>query len=164
MKRALLLLLLSASRVVASDSWPSVSFATVRAYAWREDQGGLSLIRPGMKLAPGVINREGALLNGDQTHRLRVAVSREPPSRGGIQKIPVFNCYWPHNAFVFYNAAKRPVAYLELCFSCLGNRAQPPIPSPFPNYLSLATIFEELKLPMGPYKTAEAFKKARLGQ
>jgi hypothetical protein len=87
MKRALLLLLLSASRVVASDSWPSVPFATVRGYAWPEDQGP-SVILPGIKLAPGVINKEGALLNGEQIHTLRVAVSRQPPSRGGLQKIP----------------------------------------------------------------------------
>lgn len=163
MKRALLLILLSASRVVASDSWPPVPFATVRGYAWPEDQRP-SVILPGMKLAPGVINKEGALLNGDQIHRLRVAVSRQPPSRGGRQRILRFNCYNPHNAFVFYDVAKKPVAYLELCFSCLGNTAQPPIASPFPNYLALATIFEELKLPMGPYKTAKAFKKARLDQ
>jgi hypothetical protein len=163
MKRALLFLLLFASRVVAGDLWPSVPFATVRGYAWPDDQRP-SVILPGIKLAPGVINKEGALLDGDQIHRLRMAVSRQPPSRGGIQKISSFNCYNPHDAFVFYNAAKKPVAYLELCFSCLGKMAQPPIPSPFPNYLALATVFEELKLPMGPYKTAKAFKKARLDQ
>ncbi|HEX4630311.1 MAG TPA: hypothetical protein VH188_05045 [Chthoniobacterales bacterium] len=115
-----------------------------------------------MKPAPQVINKEGALLTADQVHMLRLAVSRQPPTVNGLQKIPVLNCYNPHNAFVFYDAAQRPVAYLELCFSCLGNRAQPSIPSPFPNYLSLAAIFEELKLPMGPYKTANAFKRACL--
>ena len=40
--------------------------------------------------------------------------------------------------------------------------AQPRIPAAVPNYLPLAVIFEELKLPMGPYVTAKAFGKACL--
>ena len=161
MKRALLSLLLSASTLFADESWPSVPFTTVRAYAWPEDYEHLNAILPGMKLAPGVINKEGALLTPEQLHRLRVAVSPPQHSRG-VQRIPVSNCYIPHNAFVFYNAAKTPVAYLEVCFSCLGYTAQPRIPTAVPNYLPLAVIFEELKLPMGPYVTAKAFGKARL--
>lgn len=157
MKRALLLLLLPAASLFAADSWPSVPFTTVRAYSWPEGTNGG--IVPGMKLAPGVINKKGTLLTADQVHRLQVAASHRQ------RKVDIFQCYNPHNAFVFYNAAKKPVAYLELCFSCLGNRAQPPIPpSSIPNYLSLVAIFEELKLPMGPYTTAKAFRKARLNQ
>ena len=155
MKRVLILLLLPAASLFAADSWPAVSFTTVRAYSWPEGTNGG--IVQGMKLAPKVINKKGTLLNADQVHRLQVAVAHSP------RKIDFFECYNPHNAFVFYNAAKKPVAYLELCFSCLGNRAQPPIPPPsIPNYLSLAAIFEELKLPMGPYTTANEFRKARL--
>jgi hypothetical protein len=161
MKRTLLLVLLSASALFADKSWPSVPFATVRAYAWPGDHEHLNAILPGMKLAPGAINKEGALLTPEQLHRLRVAVSPPQHSRGG-QTIPVSNCYIPHNAFVFYDAAKTPVAYLEVCFSCLGYTAQPRIPAAVSNYLSLAAIFEELKLPMGPYVTAKAFGKANL--
>jgi hypothetical protein len=115
-----------------------------------------------MKLVPGVINKENALLTPDQVRRLRVAAAHGPPAVNGLQKMTVFNCYTPHNAFVFFSATNKPVAYLEICFSCLGNTAQPPVPSVSPNYLSWATIFEDLKLPMGPYTTAKAFKKARL--
>ncbi|SRR6266404_1420650 len=156
MKRALLLLLLPAASLFAADSWPPVPFTTVCAYSWPEGTNGG--IVPGMKLAPKVINKKGTLLTADQVHRLQVAASHRQ------RKVDLFACYNPHNAFVFYNAAKKPVAYLELCFSCLGNRAQPRIPSISPDYLSLAAIFEELKLPMGPYTTAKAFKKARLDQ
>jgi hypothetical protein len=155
MKQALLLLLLPAAGLFASDSWPPVPFTTVRAYAWPGNLGNPAGILPGMKLAPRCINKEGTLLTADQVHRLQVAASHRQ------RKVDIFQCYNPHNAFVFYNAANKPVAYLELCFSCLGNRAQPPIPpSNVPNYLSLAAIFEELKLPMGPYTTAKAFRKA----
>jgi hypothetical protein len=155
MKRGLLLLLLPAAGVLAADSWPGVPFTTVRAYSWPESANGG--IVPGMKPAPKVINKKGTLLTADQVHRLQVAASHRQ------REVDIYQCYNPHNAFVFYNAADKPVAYLELCFSCLGNRAQPPIPpSCVPNYFSLATLFEELKLPMGPYTTAKAFKKARL--
>ena len=54
------------------------------------------------------------------------------------------------------------LARVEVCFSRLGYTAQPRIPAAGPNHLPLAVIFEELKLPMGPYVTAKAFGKARL--
>jgi hypothetical protein len=164
MKTACLLFLLSTARLVAGDSWPTVPFTTVRAYAWPDDASTLNAILPGMKLAPRVINKEGALLTVDQVHKLRVAISRQPPTIRGIQKLSISNCYIPHNAFVFYNASKKPVAYLEICFSCVGYTAEPRGPAILPNYFALAAIFEELKLPMGPYTTAKAFRKAHLDQ
>jgi hypothetical protein len=159
MKPALLLLLLSAVGLSAENSWPAVPFTTVRAYSWAaEAANDDGAIRPGMKLAPRAINKKGTLLTVDQVHRLQETVSKPNP------RADLSVCYNPHNAFVFYNAAGKPVAYLELCFSCIGNRSQPPIPNNSPNYLSLAAIFEELKLPMGRYTTAKAFKKAHLEQ
>jgi hypothetical protein len=116
---------------------------------------------PGHETRARGYQQRRALLTPEQLHRLRVAVSPPQHSRG-VQRIPVSNCYIPHNAFVFYNAAKTPVVYLEVCFSCLGYTAQPRIPAAVPNYLPLAVIFEELKLPMGPCVTAKAFGKARL--
>jgi hypothetical protein len=162
MKLSLLLLLFFAARLLADAAWPSVPFASVRGYAWPDNPETVEVILSGMKLAPGVINREGALLTPDQVRRLCLAAVHEPPTITGLQKITIVNCYKPHNAFVFYNTAEKPVAYIEICFSCLGNKAQPPIPSHFPDYFSLATIFEELRLPMGPYTTAKAFGNARL--
>lgn len=101
------------------------------------------LIRPDMSFAPGVINKDGALLNAKQVSRLLKAESRrfQPRGRAG--------CYLPHNAFVFYDAEKKPVAFLEICFDCIGARAIPEDPGFDPDYYALAVLCTELKLPLG---------------
>lgn len=101
------------------------------------------LIRPGMSFAPGVINKDGALLTDEQVGRLLEAESRRFQPRG------VAGCYSPHNAFVFYDAEKKPVAFLKICFDCLGARASPEDPGFDPDYYALAMLCTELKLPSG---------------
>jgi hypothetical protein len=66
----------------------------------------------------------------------------------------------PHNAFVFYNAERQPVAFLEICFDCLGDRSQPAVRAEGdPDFIALAKIFSELKLPFGRFKTFTEFRE-----
>ena len=106
-----------------------------------------------MTLKPGVINKEGALLTPDQTKRLLAAVTGKHPGHA------VAACHIPHNAFVFYDAAGKPVAFVEVCFGCLSTRSEPGGAAVCLDLVGLAGIFDELKLPMGEYPNLKAFKK-----
>lgn len=143
--------LLAAVSLFAAEPWPGVQYTEVRAFAWdlktRED----SLIRDDFTLVDGVINKDGAVLNADQTKRLLAAQARRFEPR------PLAGCYIPHNAFVFYNAEKKPVAFLEICFDCLGNRSQPADAKCDPDFIALVRIFDELKLPFGSSKTVKDY-------
>ena len=112
----------------------------------------------GMTLKPGVINQDGAVLTLGQVRQLRAAITGSHPS------YPVAGCFLPHNAFVFYDAAKKPVAYVEVCFSCRGIRAEPKGAKVWVDHIALATIFDAHKLPMGPFPDLPAFKRDYLGK
>ncbi len=159
MKRAILFLLLSTLSAFADEPWPGVKFSEVRAYAWPDDKETEAVILPGTTLKPGVLNKDGAPLTPAQVSRLRSAVTGKQRSDGGAA-----GCYIPHNAFVFYDADKKPVAFVEVCFMCLGHRAQPKAPGEPIDFLELASIFDELKIPMGAYPNLEAFKKRFKGE
>jgi hypothetical protein len=105
-----------------------------------------------MKLHKGTLKNSGAVLSADQRARLLQAQSRRATPR------PQAGCYVPHNAFVFYNAAKQPVAFMEICFDCLGARVAPADEECDPDFIALAKIFSELKLPFGRFKTLEEFR------
>jgi len=153
MKLVTLLLFLSTITTFAGVPWPAVPYTEVRAYAWPDDQTTEAVILDGMKLKPGIINPEGALLTVSEVRQLIAAITgRHPP-------YPVAACFTPHNAFVFYDAAKKPVAYVEICFSCRGIRAVPKGAEIWIDHLALATIFDAHKLPMGPFPDLPAFKK-----
>ena len=153
MNRAILLLCFSTVSLFAGEQWPGVQYAEVRAYAWPGDKGTEAVILSGMTLMPGVINKDGALLTHQQVKRLLTAVSGKHPS----YSIPA--CHLPHNAFMFYDAAKKPVAYFEICFECFNKRSEPQGTSKYLDLVSLASIFAEHKLPMGKYSDVPAFKK-----
>ncbi|WP_395737153.1 hypothetical protein [Prosthecobacter sp.] len=156
MKRAILLFLFCATSAVVGESsplWPGVQFTEVRAYAWPNDEVTEAVILDGMTLKPGVINKDGALLTAQQTKRLLAAITGKHPWH------PVASCHIPHNAFVFYDAAHHPVASVELCFGCFNHRIQPGGTSRYLDFPSLASIFDEHKLPMGAYPDYKAFKK-----
>jgi len=106
-----------------------------------------------MSLKPGVINKDGALLSPEQTKRLRVAITGLHPDYS------VAGCFLPHNAFVFYNAEKRPVAFVEVCFDCGGIRALLKGAAIWVDMLGLGAIFDELKLPLGGYPNLASFKQ-----
>lgn len=153
MKRILLFLLLSALSLLAEEKpWPGVEYTEVRAYAWPKNIKTDLVIRKDLSLEPGVINKEGSLLTPSQIKRLQAAISETHPHS------PSAMCYIPHNALVFYNAQKKPVAFLEICFGCIGRRAKPEN-IPRIDYVALASLFEELKLPLGSFESAKAFEQ-----
>lgn len=156
MKQVLLFLLLSVASAFADTTWPGVKYTEVRAYAWdvhRKGSGSLDgVIRDDMTFEAGVLNKDGAKLSPEQVKRLLAAVTGEHDPH------PTPGCYNPHNAFVFYNADKKPVAFVEICFDCLIYRISPDDPVPGIDLLSLAVIFTEHKLPVG-YHGFDHFKK-----
>ena len=154
MKHTFILLLLLTTSLFAGEPWPRVPFAEVRAYSWPADRNTKAVILPGMVLKPGVLNAGGAPLSQEQVARLRVAITARHPAHDHAL------CYMPHNAFVFYNAARKPVAFVEICFACFGYRAEPAGTAKNYDLLALAALFDELKLPMGEYPDLNAYKKA----
>lgn len=146
MVRILVCLLLSAISLLAETPWPDVPYTEVRAFAWEPDKTPYTekLIRPDMSFAPGLIHPQGTLLNAEQIKVLLAAQARRNPTGGFIGSL----CYEPHNAFVFYSDHK-PVAWLEMCFDCMGWKMFPPDQGSEPYLPALAAIFSELKLPLG---------------
>ncbi len=104
---------------------------------------------------PGVINKDGTALAPEQVTRVLAAVTGKHPDHSRAF------CYFPHNAIIFYNAAKKPVAFVEICFACLGYRAQPKGSSDNYDIVALAQIFDDLHLSMGDLPDRDAFEKHR---
>ena len=155
MKGTLLLaLLFSYLPAPAAEKWPGVPFSEVRAYAWPADTQEEAVILPDKSLLPGVLNENGALLTSKEVQRLRNAVT------GRHADHPIMACYTPHNAFVFIDAKKKPVAFVEVCFTCLMYRAEPAGVAQNFDLLALAGIFSAHKLPMGEYRDLQSFRKA----
>ena len=153
MKRTILFLLLTTLSVFAGEPWPGVQFTEVRAYAWPDDKETEAVILADKSLKPGVINKDGALLTPQQVKQLLAAVT------GKHEPHPVAGCHIPHDAFVFYDADKKPVAFVEICFGCLNHRVEPAGSAPVIDLLALASILSAHKLPMGEYPDFAAFKK-----
>jgi len=156
MKLAILILLLSTASLLAGEPWPGVDYTEVRAFAWATTvhlpEG---LLHEDMTFEDGVINKGGTLLNASQIKRLLAAQARrwkEPRVRLGCS-------YDPHNAFVFYSANKKPVAYLELCFDCFAHRTQPEDKECDPGFLALAHLCAELKLPAARLSKPKEYEK-----
>ena len=154
MTRTLCALLLLTLHCLAGDAaWPGVKFSEIRAYAWPDDKGASAVILKGMTLMPGAINADGALLTEEQTKVLIKAVTGKRP------EYPVAMCHIPHNAFVFYDADKKPVAFVEICFACSNHRIFPKGSADYVDLVAIASIFDAHKLPMGSYRNLAAFKK-----
>ncbi len=154
MKQTLLLiLLLSSVPALAAERWPAVPFSEVRAYAWPADTEVEAVILPDKSLLPGVLNANGARLTSKEVRRLRNAVTGQHADH------PIMACYTPHNAFVFFDARKKPVAFVEICFTCLMYRAEPAGVAQNFDLLALARIFSAHRLPMGEYRDFQSFSK-----
>jgi hypothetical protein len=132
----------------------------VRAYAWPNSPKVTGGILPGMKLQDGVLNREGQVLTAAEVKLLTAAVTGKHPV------VSIAACYVPHNAFVFYDAAKKPVAFIEVCFACLRWRTEPAGAAPNVDLAALARLFTAHQLPMGQYADADSFlyERARTEQ
>jgi hypothetical protein len=59
-------------------------------------------------------------------------------------------CFNPRHAFVFYDAAMKPVAWVELCFQCHNAEAEPQQKEQVYDVAALEKLARELKLPLVP--------------
>lgn len=133
--------------------WPGVGFAEARAYAWSAKLAPGKLVLKDKTLLPGMIDPEGVTLSEAQVKRLQAAVT------GKHRHYQIARCHIPRHAVVFYDKDKKPVAFLEICLDCKSHRAEPAVAE----YLdpgAIADLVAELKLPLGNYADAAAFKKS----
>ena len=126
----------------AGDEWPGVKFESVRAYAWPAAQDLEQVVQPNLTLSPGMVDPRGQALTERQVQKLIAAVTRKRPE--GRQSL--VSCFQPHHAFVFYDAAGRPVAFVELCLRYHGCRMSPDLPEREPHFGDLASLCKELGL------------------
>ena len=155
MLRALLIATLSTLCSVADEPvWPGVKFAEVRAFAWPGDKTTEAVILNGISLKEGAINPDGAVLTPEQTKKLISAITGKHPD------YPVAMCHIPHNAFVFYDDSKKPVAFIEVCFGCGTHRIEPKGFAKEIDLVAIAAIFDTHNLPMGEYSDLSAYKKS----
>ena len=125
-----------------STNWPPVPFAEVRAYLYNLSGKHAAPILDHGKINPTAWNPEGARLEPAQIAALQRAVTEYHPS-----VVMTASCYRPRHAFVFYDDQHKPVACLEVCFSCSNYRLWPEHPGPV-DIDALPPILSELKIPV----------------
>jgi hypothetical protein len=150
---AVSILLLLTSCVLAAASWPGRSYVEVRGYTYNSKSGlaakdsnspSQDIIRKG-KLSSTVTNKAGALLSPAQVERLIQAITGEHAKHFSAR------CFKPHHAFVFYDTAGKPVAWVEVCFECQNLEMSPHDPGhSYEDMDALYDLCEELKLPLSP--------------
>jgi hypothetical protein len=131
--------------VLAAPHWPSASYVEVRAYAYNSEGDPNRPILKNGRLDSSVVNRRGVILTQQQVSRLVAAVTGKSPLPESITA-----CFDPRHAFVFYGAAKKPVAWVELCFECHNADAEPRQKRQVYDVASLERLARELKLPLVP--------------
>jgi hypothetical protein len=104
-----------------------------------------------------------ARLTPEQAKGVIVAASADVP------RLPPMECYEPHHVFVFYSKAEKPVACLEVCFTCNAAKLRPsadPENATLYRYdqNALAKMVGELKLPLTPYTSLEDYEKNKQRQ
>ncbi len=148
--------LIGLSPAAAAASWPAVPYNEVRAHAWPAavERGTVAGIRNG--LVPGSVNSKGARLSDAQVRRLLAALDSWP------RDYPPFSCHIPRNAFVFRQGGKI-VAVFEICFDCMNHRSETAAEDnrrfPRLNLPAVASLCEELGVPVGTFPSAAAFQE-----
>ena len=125
-------------------TWPPARFASVRAFVYDCDADkSVSFFQKDGSLHRGIINGPGALLSGTQVQRLMPALTTETVRKHRTA------CYIPHHAMVFYDAAGRPVAHSEICFTCTIQRSAPEGLPEHINFQAVWDLLRELDVPCG---------------
>ena len=122
-------------------AWPATDYAEVRGYIYNLNGDLAASLLVDGKLNKSVHNPEGEVLNESQVEQLLEAVARPYPDLGE------FMCYEPRHGFVFYDATQKPVAFVEICFDCLGFQVSPDLPHRI-NLVRLKQLCQELNLPV----------------
>ena len=125
--------------------WPDVEFHEVRGYSFNFASSPIvRLFDKEGRLDPSVREKDGVALDSAQIERLLKVVRNREKVNG------VSGCaFMPRHAFVFYDAAKKPVAQLEICFECGQFVAQPNarLDGTTIAFGELSRIYKELKIP-----------------
>ena len=123
--------------------WPGVDYAFVRAYLHGGEAHVLrEIVRDG-NLSSSV--EQVQRLSNPQVTAL-LATIQAPP---GIRTF-VGACFDPHHAVVFFDKFSRPVAWMNVCFTCGNYKTSPSMPSgKILNLEAVEAIFRELKIPVG---------------
>ena len=101
-------------------AWPPMAFASVRAFAYDcHADRSVSFFQKDGTLHRGILNGQGVLLTDSQTRTLLPTLTTATVRKHRTA------CYLPHHAFVFYDAAGRPIAHSEICFTCTIQRSSP---------------------------------------
>lgn len=144
-----------------NPAWPGLPFKTVRAFVYdcEAEHNNMSFFKKDGSMHQGVINAPGALLSATQVQTLLKAVTTYSP------KDKYKACYVPHHAFVFYDDAGRPVAHLEVCFTCRRTKASPAGIAESFDYSILWNLLHELGVPAerGPYFYRELYRRKSAG-
>jgi hypothetical protein len=138
------LLVFAASGATAQD-WPGIPYTEVRAFAYnKRGFPDLPIVKDG-QLSRTVLNKHGVVLTAEQTRRLIAGVTGYHP-----RPESEIMCFDPRHAFVFYNVAKKPVAWVELCFDCSRALAEPYVDGQVYDVPALEKLASDLKLPLIP--------------
>lgn len=127
----------------AQTSWPPVPYKTVRAFVYdcEAEHENMTFINKGGRMHEGAINAPGVLLTPAQVKKV-LHIANTPAVRDRYKP-----CYVPHHAIVFYDAADRPVANLEICFNCRRHIATPKGTPVIIDYAALWSLMHELGVP-----------------
>jgi hypothetical protein len=139
------LVLMVSSALAANNGWPGKPYGEVRAYAYNAEGDIDRPILKNGRLDHSVVNKRGIGLAPQQISRLVAAAT-------GGRPLPrsMIACFNPRHAFVFYDASKKPVASVELCFECHNAAAEPQRPYQVFDVAALEKLARELKLPLIP--------------
>ncbi|RYD81818.1 MAG: hypothetical protein EOP84_10390 [Verrucomicrobiaceae bacterium] len=138
-------LLLISSTVSGHTRWPEQPYVEARAYAYNSRGDIGRPIVQGGRLDRSAVNKRGIALTPEQTARLVAAVT-------GKHRAPEewMACFSPRHGIVFYNAARKPVAWVSLCFECDNAEAEPDPKTKIFDIRALEALATELRLPMVP--------------
>jgi hypothetical protein len=142
---AILLALFALDGWAAFATWPDKPYVEVRAYAYNRNGDPDRPILKNRRLDPSVVNKRGIVLTPEQARHLIAAVTgKRPQPRWSTA------CFNPRHAFVFYDTARKPVAWIELCFECGNAAGEPRAPDQVYDIPALEDLARELKLPLVP--------------
>lgn len=145
--------------------WPGVEYSYVKGYFYYPE--GEEPILGGSLLNPSV--EKIVALSKEDEAALRAALVKPPEEEEEIVGLlelgpdgemrpakrrrramrAMSMCYVPHHAFIFFDAFRKPVAHVEICFMCKNTSQRPPLPREYEwNFPALETLCRKLQLPL----------------
>ena len=136
------LIVAAPSLAAGSTNWPPAGYTEIRAYLYNLDGVEGAPIFENGKLSRSVVSSNGVVLGKRERERLLHAVTGSHRSYG------IAKCYDPRHAFVFYDAAQKPVGFIEICFECAQYQTSARRTLGALDLVALRRLFQELELPV----------------